>query len=67
MCSFKPLADKQDADVIDVCKYCGGEIYASDPIYESEVGRIHEECMESYLLEKFGVERLAYLCDWEKA
>lgn len=67
MRNYKPPYDKQDADAIDVCKYCGGEIYESDPIYVSEVGRIHEECMESYLLEEFGVERLAYLCDWEKS
>lgn len=48
----------------DACLWCGGEVYAGEPVFAGNGGLVHRECMPDMLMEK--IEFLAAICGFEE-
>lgn len=60
-----PLTPPEPA-VMGHCAYCGDEIYAGNPVYRCDEGRVHVECVLSHIRDTMSRREIAARCGYRE-
>ena len=60
-----PLEPPEDVEV-GKCACCGGEIYAGNPVYICDEGRVHADCVLQHIHDNMSRREIATSCGYRE-